>query len=440
METANSVYTNIVAAFKTAADAISSLFAKDSAVMMVLSSAGTAVGGIIQKTIFDSLAQIADQFPIFGDKFKKAMELKSGGAALAVDNAFLRIGASGELVADQIGETFGNIPDQFKANMAGVKPLFDTVTQEQDKIIDKNVEIGKSLDEAWKMGPRPQTFVEIAKWQQDELDKSNTLALQKKAEDERAANAEKARQEKLKESAALKREEVNLQIAISNAIAAGDTKQAEALKNAKALNATIQDLIKSGMGESEATKMANEMARAAREAERIKNSLATKIDEKIKSTQDTNAIDKGGVLQKRAEQQIASGNFGAARATGQQLAQRELEASVRGTGTGSDRRSAQDIAKDYFGSDWITKGTKETLDAIRKARDEGIYPGQDEMKKASTPNLDKMKPSGDQPGRSGSPAASDKKEPKATLDSIVQSILELVKKIEPKLPVAALVA
>jgi hypothetical protein len=428
METGNSIYTKLVAAFKTAADAISSLFAKDSAVMMVLSSAGTAVGGIIQKTIFDSLAQIADQFPIFGDKFKKAMELKSGGAALAVDNAFLRIGASGELVSDQIGKTFGNIPDKFKENMAGIKPLFDTTVKEQDRIIDKNKEIEKSGDAAFK--PRPFNFVEISKAQQAEMDKAKNA----KAEDERAANAEKARQEKLKESAALKRDEVALQLKINDAIASGNTKEVERLNSEAALNKSIQDMIKSGMGEEEATKLANELERASRAADRTKNSLATKIGTDIKARQESEAVDPGGKLMKKAQEQISTGVYKAAEATGAQIRTREQEAMIRGVGSQSDRRALSDIAKDY-GLDTMGKTSTQMRDELYKIRTEGQGTS-DKIKKGLETTQKRM---GEGMKTEAGKKAEEKKAPMA-LEGMVKIIQEAVVKLETKLPTAALSA
>ena len=150
----------------------------------------------------------------------------------------------------------------------------------------------------------------------------------------------------MKESAALKRAEVNAQIDINNAIAAGDTKLAESLTNAKKLEATIQDLVKSGMGKGEATALANEMGRAAREAERVKNSLGTKIDTQIEEKQKSESIDPSGKLQKKAQEQIAAGQYKAAAATGRQLADRELDTQLRGTGADRDRRSTSDMIKD----------------------------------------------------------------------------------------------
>ena len=421
METANSVYTKLVAAFKTAADAISSLFAKDSAVMMVLSSAGTAVGGIIQKTIFDSLAQIADQFPIFGDKFKKAMELKSGGAALAVDNAFLRIGASGELVADQIGETFGNIPDKFEKNMAGIKPLFDTTVKEQDRIIDKNKEIEKSGDAAFK--PRPFNFVEISKAQQAEMD----MATFKKAEDERAANARKKYEEDHKVQAQMKRDEIDLQIKINDAMASGNTKEVDRLKAEADLEKKIKELRDAGLIEAqgEAEKLASELERSARAAERVKNSLATKIGADIKSKQDSEAVDPGGRLMKKAQEQIAAGRYGAAEATARQIKSREQDAMIRGTGEGKDRRAIQDIARDYGlrGSD------KEIRDELYKIRTEGQ--GTSDKVKKTLESTQKRR--GEGMKKEAEKKVEEKKTP-MTLEGMVKIIQEAVVKLEMKLP------
>jgi hypothetical protein len=424
METANSVYTKLVAAFKTAADAIFSLFAKDSAVMMVLSSAGTAVGGIIQKTIFDSLAQIADQFPIFGDKFKKAMELKSGGAALAVDNAFLRIGASGELVADQIGETFGNIPDKFKENMAGIKPLFDTTVKEQDRIIDKNKEIEKSGDAAFK--PRPFNFVEISKAQQAEMD----MAAFKKAEDERAANERKKYEKDHEKQAQLKREEIAMQMDINNAIASGDVKRVESLKAEQNLNKTIKELRDAGFIEAtgEAEKMANEMARAAREADRMQKSLATKIGADIKSRQDSEAVDPGGKLMKKAQEQIAAGRYGAAEATARQIKTREQEAMIRGTGKGRDTRALQDIARDY-GLDKKNLSQSQLRDELYKIRTEGQGTS-DKVKKTLESTQKRM---GEGMKKEAEKKVEEKKTP-MTLEGMVKIIQDAVVKLEMKLP------
>ena len=461
METANSVYTNIVAAFKTAGDFISSQFSSSGPLVALFQDFARLISGYISEKLYLVMAEFMDAIGKSG--MAESFRYQADTAAREVQTSLDAIPIHAELTAEKASESMGNIPETFKANMAGVKPLFDTVTQKQEEIV-KGTDAIISADEAWEKQAMDRIDKETSASQaafKDKKANQETLANTTKAEDERLANAEKARQEKLKESAALKREEVNLQIAISNAIADGDTKQAEALKNAKALNATIQDLIKSGMGESEASKMANELARAAREADRVKNSLATKIDKQIDEKQKSDAIDPNGRLQKKAQEQIAAGQYAGARATGEQLANRELDTQLRGTGADRDRRSTSDMIKDYYGEKAPTGLTdKEQKELIRQARDEGQYKDTSKMTDLSKKGLDRfadLKPgeseAGAAPRRMGYPptekpgqqgekgsGGSDQKDSKSGLDSIVQSILDLVKKIEPKLPTAALAA
>ena len=460
METANSVYTNIVAAFKTAGDFIASQFSSSGPLVALFQDFARLISGYISEKLYLVMAEFMDAIGKSG--MAESFRYQADTAAREVQTSLNAIPIHAELTSEKASESMGNIPETFKANMAGVKPLFDTVTQKQEEIV-KGTDAIISADEAWEKQAMDRINKDVDASQKAFKEKKanqETLATDQTAEDERAANAEKARQEKLKESAALKREEVNLQIAISNAIADGDTKQAEALKNAKALNATIQDLIKSGMGGSEATKMANEMARAAREADRVKNSLGTKIGEDIKGRQESEAVDPGGKLQKKAQEQIASGQYKAAEATGQQLANRELEAAVRGTGSEKDRRASGDILKDYYGQNAPTGLTsKEQNELIRKARDEGQFKDTSKMTDLSKKGLDRFAdlkpgeaeagaaprrmgdPPTEQPGQQGEKGGSpDNKGAQSSLDSIVQSILDLVKKIEPKLPTAALAA
>ena len=232
-------------------------------------------------------------------------------------------------------------------------------------------------------------------------------------------------QEKLKESAALKRDEVALQLKINDAIASGNTKEVERLNSEAALNKSIQDMIKSGMGEEEATRLANELERASRAADRTKNSLATKIGEDIKKRQESEAVDPGGKLMKKAQEQIAAGRYGAAEATARQIKSREQDAMIRGTGAGSDRRAIQDIARDYGlrGSD------KEIREELYKIRTEGQ--GTSEKVKKSLESTQKRM--GEGMKKEAEKKVEEKKTP-MTLEGMVKIIQEAVVKLEMKLP------
>jgi hypothetical protein len=355
-----------------------------------------------------------------------------------------------ELTAEKAGESMGKIPENFVENMAGVPPLFTDLEKHQQEIDKLQQGITKSTEETTEAV--------------SELDKANAKAEQearkKAAEDaknatkaledaEKAAKDAEEKQAKLEEVLRLKREEHNAQIGINNAIATGNFQEAEALKNAQSLKKTIDDLVKTGFGEPEATKMANEMGRAARDAERIQKSLATKIDQDIKSKQKADAIDKGGALQKRAQEQIAAGQFKAATATGQQLAEKELNVSVRGFDEKKDRRAAADIVKDYYGNRAPVMSDRERLELTRLAREEGVFKDFSKMTDSTKKGLDRFANLGEatikkmgettkiiKDGVKPPPAAGGKEaEKKAmTLDTMVKSILTLIEKIEPKLP------
>jgi len=302
-----------------------------------------------------------------------------------------------------------------------------------------------------------------------------TLAKDQSAEDERAANARKKYEDDHKVQAQLKREEIALQIKINEAIANGDTKLADSLKTTQSLNKTIKEFADSGLKQAtnEAENLAKALALSAREADRVKNSLGTKIGEDVKKRQESEAVDPGGRLQKKAQEQIASGQYKAAEATGQQLANRELEAAVRGTGSEKDRRASGDILKDYYGQNAPTGLTsKEQNELIRKARDEGQYKDTSKMTDLSKKGLDRFadlvpdekkqaaldkakqgmekgvpetqKDMGEkmQPQGGGGKGADDKGDQSvlSAIKTAVEAIKTAVEKIEPKLPTAALSA
>jgi len=456
-DTANSIYVNIVAAFKTVGDFIKDQFNSSGPLVMAITSAFDYVSGYIKKVVSGSLA---DTFTSLGPAFSRiadGLKQSSEAGALQAELALQRIPVAVELAADKASQSMGDIPESFKENMANVPPLFDTVTQKQAEVV-KGTDAIISADQAWEAQTMARIDKDVAASQKAFTEKQanqQTLAKDQTAEDERALNAEIARQKNLKESADIKRAEVALQIDINNALAAGDTKLADSLTNAKKLQATIQDLIKSGMGAPEATKLANEMARAAREADRVKNSLATKIGEKIKTRQESESIDPSGKLQKKAEGLISKGKYKEAEFVGQQIAARELRTSVAGVGAGRDRRAAADILKDYYGNRAPVMSDKERLELARLAREEGVFKDFSKFQDRTKKGLDRFADLGAEAAKkmgettkavkegakspAGTPGGGPAKTPKGTLDSMVKSILDLITKIEPKLPQQVLV-
>ena len=190
----------------------------------------------------------------------------------------------------------------------------------------------------------------------------------------------------------------------------------------------------------DAAAIAGSFNKAEGSAKKMKEELSTsaKLLKDISDAQSKESVDKGGKLQKQAQDQIQRGDFGGARVTADKIAQNEIEASIRGTGQNRDSRSMADIGKDFGLRQQLGENSKDFTARVKDVRE-----GRAVADKfgASKPLPDTK--SVDKPGQDGSktPDKKDKGEtPKNTLDTLVGEIKKLLEKIEPRLPVAALTA
>jgi hypothetical protein len=185
---------------------------------------------------------------------------------------------------------------------------------------------------------------------------------------------------------------------------------------------------------SDADAIASSFNKAEGSTKKIKEELSTsaKLMKDISDAQAKDSVDKGGRLEKQAQEQIQRGDFEGARKTADKLAQNEVEASIRGTGKNMDRRSMAEIGKDFGLRQQLGESGKDFTSRIKDVREGRAVadkfggstklpdrPGQDGQKDSSKPGKDS---------------------PKNTLDSLVGEIKKLLEKIEPRLPVAALTA
>jgi hypothetical protein len=355
---------------------------------------------------------------------------KIGLQAAKAANEFSGFKNEAEDTGEKVSGAF-NLTSDFKPVLDGINSgwenVNETVTQTSN-LLDGNLSLSDSISGTTEK--QVSGLGDLNKQLEVSSDLSKLiLKLNTSIHDKEEATAKKQ-----EEIIRLKTDEVNAQININNAIAAGNFQEAQALKNAESLRKTIEDLKKTGFGEGEATKMANEMARAARDAERVQKSLATKIGTDIKARQESEAIDPSGALMKRAQEQISKGAYAAAEATGAQIKTREQEAMIRGVGSQSDRRALSDIAKDY-GLDTMGKTSTQMRDELYKIRTEGQGTS-DKIKKGLETTQKRM---GDGMKTEAGKKAVEKDKP-MKLDEMVNSILKLIEKIEPKLPTAALSA
>ena len=428
METGNSIYSVIVASFKSAGQFIATVFDPEGMLMTYITGAFNLVGlkaaAAIAESLSDMLPKIAGFSPL-----RRGME---EFAATAKEDAAGLFGAmyyDADSLGKELAAAGSEFSENFKKNMVGVTPLFDTTIKKQEEVVAKNKEIEKSADAAYKH--RPFNFVEISKAQQAEMD----MAAFKKAEDERAANARKKYEEDHKVQAQMKRDEIDLQIKINDAMASGNTKEVDRLKAEADLEKKIKELRDAGLIEAqgEAEKLASELERSARAAERVKNSLATKIGEDIKKRQDAEAVDPGGRLMKKAQEQIAAGRYTSAETTMRQIKDREADANIRGTGKGRDTRALDDIGRQDYGIRRdFGESQSDFRERIRLAREEGKYgkEANENMKKSLASTQKRM---GEGMKKDAERKTEEKKTP-MTLETMVKAIQTAVEKLEVKLP------
>lgn len=431
IETGNSIYQHMVAAFKTAGDFIMEQFGASGPIVALFSNVAQLIGGNIKDSLFTTLAEIAEQFGMID--IATGFRLSAENGAEQVKYAMEEIPKNAKLVAEKAGESMGNIPNNFKANMEEIPPLFTGIEDHQAEIDRLTQSITKSQND--QTAAVSETAKEQAVAEQearkyfDEYQKGQAKATEKAKE---LADKEAEKQAKLEETLRLKREEVNAQIDINNAIASGNTKEAESLRGAESIKRTIEDLKKTGFGEDEAAKMANEMARAAREADRMQKSLATKIGEDIKNRQESEAIDPSGKLMKQAQDQISAGKYREAEFTAQKLRANEQESMIRGVGAGKDIRAIRDIARDY-GLDQM-KSEQELKKELYKIRTEGditeskLEKGAEAAQKGLGKGMEKEQQKKTEEKKGG-----------LSLEKMVEAIQKAVEKIEPKLPQQVLV-
>ena len=189
---------------------------------------------------------------------------------------------------------------------------------------------------------------------------------------------------------------------------------------------------------ADADAIAGAFNKAEGSAKKMKEELSTsaKLMKDIAEAEIKQGVDKGGKLQKQAQDQIQRGDFEGARKTADKIAQNEIEASIRGTGKNRDNRSMSDIGKDFGLRQQIGENSKDFTARVKDVREGRAVADKFGASKAlpETPSVDK-------PGQDGKPQADKTGEPtKGGLESIVETIKDLLEKIEPRLPVAALTA
>lgn len=360
---------------------------------------------------------------------------KAGLEAAAASGQFTGLSENADQTGQSIAEAF-TINSEFKptvdgitsgwsdlnSQVAGTKPLLESNFSLNDSIAGK---IEEQTEGIGNLNKQLETSKEL-----EELIKDIKTV---RAEKEKEAAAKQA------ERQAELRTNLELDLEILKAQISGNEQEQKAVQYKKDYNAALKQAIEAGMGKSEAEAFANEIARARREQAGMNKELSTSqsLLKSIKQAEAKDSVDRGGRLEKRAQDQISQGNFSGAQNTANQIRRNETESSIRGTGPNRDRRNLADIGKDFGLRSQLGETNSEFAQRIKDAKEGKSVADKFGRSKPLEDKGNVDKPGGDGKKDGGGGGEKDKKN---TLDTLVGEIKKLLEKIEPRLPVAALVA
>jgi hypothetical protein len=375
-----------------------------------------------------------------------AQQLDAAGlAAAAAAGEFQGAGEKADTAGQSMAESF-SLGADFKPQLkdlsdgwskvgdeiAGTKPLLEGNFSLADSIAGKTDEQAQSIG---GVNEELKTSADL-----NDLIENKVAATDKKLEDQKAKQAASNEE---------KQKSLQLDLKIAEALAGGNEEQAKALQYQKDFNGYLKQAKDAGMGDA-AESFATAMARAAGSAKDIKEELSesAKLFKSIEEARAKDAVDPGGRDTKRAQDALGKGNFAAAeRAAGRIAAREERQGRQAGEKQAAEAEAAKPL------SQRMAEGTQSLRDRFAK-RDEPAadQPSaekpkslRDRMAEGTQAFRDRMagKDAVDKPGQSGqtdtAAKGGDKASGKASLDTMVESIQKLLEKIEPRLPVAALV-
>lgn len=272
MQTADSIYKNLAAAFQTAGDFLAKTLGPGSGAFALLETGFKILSAKVQEGIFSGLSNaLAGMGPLFA-KGAETAKYQMETAARSVEMLTTGLGAQVEVVRDQMSEAGKALPQSFEENYGKIPPLFDGITEQQNKVAALEAEVSaaaaKTTEERAKQSA--QTDAELAKRQ--ELKDAQA-----------AADAE---------AKSAKAELISLETQINEAKAAGNTELAKALekelqsKKAKEEIAKLtEEYVKTlGVDANEAGRLATNFVNAKNAANDIGDrsvsvSITTKVDD-----------------------------------------------------------------------------------------------------------------------------------------------------------------
>ena len=380
-----------------------------SGIMIIIDS---FINGIINKVSAAVRTVVADFLATFGllkkSESEDMMNLAKADEARA--NNYFTIAKAG----------FASIGENAKAAMTPMKEAYDKAKADSGQLVD-TVKMENELQTEKLRLMKAQNEEAIKKINMDEV----ALSLQIKGGGERASNAEKIKE---------------FEADISQARSEGNTQLVKELEQQKLYYTTFERALKEGKTTSEAMTAATQAQGSSLQNNlSIEQQITAQKKEQLTASQQMNAdikkaeegqrLDPGGKIKSRFDEAMGQNNFISSRKQARLLSGREQDIKLQDMfdwamplKTSKIRTSVADMAKNL---NIDTKGMnrKETEQAVRDALE-------------NNPAINAPGNNG-QPGPPGDPGGNKAPVPNK-LEGIVETIRDLVAKIEPKLPQMAL--
>jgi hypothetical protein len=279
MQTANAIYQNLVAAFKTVGDVISAIFSSDSATMKLIETSFFIIGQKAAMAFGSAMLSVLPNIKMF-ESVRENLEENLEKMKGAQHHNFRAMKEDATAALGEIGHVMGQAPEVFKTNLAGAGVIFTGLEAQAAALATKQTEVATAA------GTTNQAL-------QAQIPTMQELV----AQQQHAQALELAKLESAADVAEAKFTEVENQIALNNAIATGNTSEQERLQNLiageaqqKRINTLVLEYAKL-MPQAEAGNLAKEMVRSETAAQKAKShadGLKTNL---------TNAATEAGTVQ-----------------------------------------------------------------------------------------------------------------------------------------------
>lgn len=324
-DTANEIYKQLIAAFKTAGQFIIEMFSSNEALVQTIFGTFEMLGKKITASISRSLAEA-----LSGSILTEGIALKLNEIANSANKSANEIEDSlkgaGSRIADQFLEAGKALPESFEENYGKIPPLFNDIDSLQQRIDENNKKIAASAAEY------------VATNNEDlEIEKAKAAEVLKVAQ----ANLERAKM--AEEELASKREQVAKEIELTEAKRAGNTELVKKLEHEAAYEKKLAELLPLYQGnEKAAEEIAKRHADAVAPLQTIRDLLNEISGKKVDPFEEAKSFSEKAKILRDELKSIES----------------QLEITL---GSGKDWRGLADI----FGVDTFGKEASQVLGEVR---------------------------------------------------------------------------